>query len=135
MVRTRWAAGILAGLLVAVLIVKWMLVWNAFTNAPWTAVGSTSLLFVALASGAAIGMPRGRSWGFAMMYLLVPVATFIHGIALVPFVANTVPGGETRTWAVASINVAVLVAAAFVHWISSRADRETEQLQELQDRG
>lgn len=61
-----------------------------------------------------------------MMYLLVPVATFMDGIALVPLVVNAVPAGRARTWAVALINVAVLVVTAFVHWTSGRADRGAE---------
>ena len=99
----------------AVLLGKWPLVRIAVTNPPWSLVGFAALLFVLLAAGSIIGLLRAKTWGLVCAYLLVPVSTFLHGIALVPFVTALLPSPELKVWAVVVVNVIFLVALVLTH--------------------
>ena len=111
---------ILAGLLVGVVVWKWALVRIAVTNSPWSFAGFAALLFLLLAAASVIGLGRLKTWGFVCAYLLVPVSTFLHGIALVPFLTGLLPSPELEVWAVAILNVIFLAMVGGTHLLHAR---------------
>ena len=111
---------ILAGLLLGVLLWKWALVRIAFTNVPWSFVGFSALVFLLLSVASIVGLLRLQTWGFACAYLLVPVSTFLHGIALVPFLTELLPSPELKLWAVAILNVVFLGTLVVTHLLQTR---------------
>ena len=117
---------ILAGLLVGVLASKWALVRIAVTNLPWSLVGFAALLFVLLSMASIIGLLRLQTWGFVCAYLLVLVSTFLHGIALVPFLTEPLPSPELKLWAVVIVNVMFLGTLAVTHLAQARATERPE---------
>ena len=124
--KPQLLARILAGLLFGTLVWKWALVRIAVTNLPWSFVGFAALLFVFLSAASIVGLIRARKWGFVCAYLLVPISTFLHGIALVPFLTELVPTPELKLWAVAILNVIFLGTLFITHFLQTRATMPPE---------
>lgn len=86
--------------------------------------GSTSgrlviALFLALLLASLLGLLGRKTWGYYACYLLVPVATLLHGIALVPFITPWLPHAS-RPVAVLALNLAVLVLVVTAHARAAR---------------
>lgn len=105
----------LAACLVGTLLWNWIVVRMAFRTAPWSSLGIVSIVLLGLLIGGAIGLFHLSSWGYYLTYTLVPFATIVHGIALVPGVTSLLPEGRARTAAVLALNLGFLIAAVRNH--------------------
>src|SRR5690606_24250549 len=106
--------------LIGVALWKWVLIRIAFTNPPWSTIGFVSLLFVPLLVGSVVGLLKTREWGFYAVYLLFPVSTILHGVALVPWVTDALPTQQLRIWSTAVLNLVFLAATILAHRMHRR---------------
>ena len=120
--RARRIGRVLAASLGGVLVWKWVLVQIVFRNAPWSLVGAVTILFLGLLIASIVGLLRMRPWGFYCAYVLVPVSTVLHGIALIPFIPELLPSQTLRIGSVLVLNVGFLVATVVAHLMSRRSE-------------
>ncbi len=105
----------LAVLLALVCVANAQLIPMLVRNTPTSVVSITIGVFLTLLVASVVGLMRVERWGFIAAYLLVPVSTILHGIALVPFVGSLLPSTEARIWSVFLLNVAFLAALMIAH--------------------
>jgi hypothetical protein len=106
----------LAALLSLVLVTHWRLWTMLVGRGPDLLFGMVALLFALLVVSIA-GLARRRAWGYYAVYALVPVATVLHGVSLVPLVPKLFPVAG-RFLAIGAINVTVLAAALYAQMLS-----------------
>lgn len=109
-ILSRALAGLLALVLMANAQLIPMLSGSSLDSAS-LAIG----VFLTLLVASLVGLLRVEPWGFFAAYLLVPVSTILHGIALVPFVGRLLPSPEARIWSVLVLNLAFLAAPVIAH--------------------
>jgi len=121
-------------LLIGVLLRSWRLVPGLVRNltdplsSSWSVASLTYTVvvggFLALLSGAMVGLLRHRMWGVYCAYALVPVSTVLLGIPLVPFVSDLLPGVQWRTVAVIVLNLTFFAATVLLHLEHRKSMRE-----------
>lgn len=60
----------------------------------------------------AIGLLKGRHWGFLPLYFFIPAATMFFNFSMVPFVPLIFPEA-LRAYVVLGVNISILLYAVF----------------------
>lgn len=72
------------------------------------------LAFFSSALIGAMGMFRGRLYGYIGIYIFIPLSTYGLGISTIPFVVNFIPP-ELKTSGVIIVNIILLVVTIAIH--------------------